>query len=52
MSEGTPVGTDQQTVPVDELPATAWAVLGLLSFGSDLSGYDIKKWADASLRPP
>jgi len=31
------------------LPATAWAVLGLLSFGRDLSGYDCKKWADASL---
>lgn len=33
-----------------ELPATAWAVLGLLSFGRELSGYDLKKWADSSLR--
>ncbi len=33
-----------------ELPATAWAVLGLLSFGTELSGYDLKKWADNSLR--
>jgi len=33
-----------------ELPATAWAVLGMLSFGRDLSGYDLKKWADNSLR--
>ena len=33
-----------------ELPATAWTVLGLLSFGTDLSGYDLKKWADNSLR--
>lgn len=33
-----------------ELPATAWAVLGLLSFGRDLSGYDLKRWARASLR--
>jgi DNA-binding PadR family transcriptional regulator len=33
-----------------ELPATAWAVLGLLSFGKELSGYDLKKWADNSLR--
>ncbi|MET7517730.1 PadR family transcriptional regulator [Streptomyces sp. NPDC005373] len=33
-----------------ELPPTSWAVLGLLSFGSELSGYDIKKWADASLQ--
>lgn len=32
------------------LPATAWAVLGLLSFGQELSGYDLKKWADTSLR--
>jgi DNA-binding PadR family transcriptional regulator len=32
------------------LPATAWAVLGLLSFGEELSGYDLKQWADHSLR--
>lgn len=31
------------------LPATAWAVLGTLSFGEGLSGYDIKTWADWSL---
>lgn len=31
------------------LPATSWAVLGLLSFGRELSGYDIKKWSDRSL---
>ena len=29
-----------------DLPATAWAVLGMLSFGRELSGYDLKKWAD------
>jgi DNA-binding PadR family transcriptional regulator len=29
---------------------TAYALLGLLSFGRELSGYDLKKWADASLR--
>jgi DNA-binding PadR family transcriptional regulator len=34
----------------DQVSATAWAVLGLLSFGRELSGYDVKKWADASLR--
>lgn len=33
-----------------KLPATAYAVLGLLSFGRELSGYDLKKWADSSLR--
>ena len=32
------------------LPATAWAVLGLLSFPGERSGYDLKKWADHSLR--
>ncbi|MFI7089777.1 PadR family transcriptional regulator [Streptomyces lydicus] len=31
------------------LPATGWAVLGLLSFGEELSGYDLKKRADRSL---
>ncbi|MFC9236651.1 PadR family transcriptional regulator [Streptomyces decoyicus] len=31
------------------LPATSWAVLGLLSFGEELSGYDLKKWSDWSL---
>ncbi|WP_196942855.1 PadR family transcriptional regulator [Streptomyces sclerotialus] len=32
------------------LPVTAWAVLGLLSFRDDRTGYDLKKWADTSLR--
>lgn len=32
-----------------ELPATSWAVLGILSFDSELSGYDVKRWADQSL---
>jgi len=31
------------------LRATSWAVLGILSFGEELSGYDMKKWADWSL---
>ena len=31
------------------LPPTSWAVLGLLSFGRELSGYELKKWADHSL---
>ena len=35
---------------VPSLPPTAWAVLGLLSFGQELSGYGLKKWADSSLR--
>ncbi|MER5203097.1 PadR family transcriptional regulator [Streptomyces sp. NPDC002825] len=38
---------DRESVP--ELPATSWAVLGLLSHGRELSGYDVKKWSDRSL---
>lgn len=36
--------------PAGSLPPTSWAVLGLLSFERELSGYDLKKWADHSLR--
>ncbi len=32
------------------LPTTSYAVLGLLSFGRKLSGYEIRQWALASLR--
>jgi len=32
------------------IPTTGYAVLGLLSFGESLSGYDLKRWADHSLR--
>jgi DNA-binding PadR family transcriptional regulator len=35
---------------MEDLPPTAWAVLGLLSFDRELSGYDLRKWANASLR--
>jgi DNA-binding PadR family transcriptional regulator len=35
---------------VEDLSATGWAVLGLLSFGRELSGYELRKWADASVR--
>lgn len=38
------------TEALPSLRPTSWAVLGLLSFGSELSGYDLKKWADWSLR--
>ena len=37
------------TTPPRQLPATAYALLGLLSFGRELTGYDLKKWADHSL---
>lgn len=32
--------------PLPELPATSWMVLGMLAFNEEVSGYDIKKWAD------
>ncbi|WP_084519747.1 PadR family transcriptional regulator [Nocardia mexicana] len=33
-----------------DLPTTSWAVLGMLSHAEELSGYDLKKWADWSLQ--
>jgi DNA-binding PadR family transcriptional regulator len=33
-----------------KLPATAWAVLGILSFGEEMTGYAIRRWADHVLR--
>jgi DNA-binding PadR family transcriptional regulator len=33
-----------------DLPQTAWTVLGVLSFPGARSGYEIKSWADRSLR--
>jgi DNA-binding PadR family transcriptional regulator len=39
--------------PPPPLPAptpTGYALLGLLSFGRELSGYELKQWADGSLR--
>jgi DNA-binding PadR family transcriptional regulator len=44
------VSPRRRAVGADSVPATGWAVLGLLSFGRELSGYDLKKWADHSLR--
>lgn len=42
--------TSSQTPKKQELPPTAWAVLGLLSFPGERTGYELKKWADSSLR--
>lgn len=39
--------------PNDELPnlrTTSWTVLGMLAFNEELSGYDIDKWADWTVR--
>ncbi|MFJ7589133.1 PadR family transcriptional regulator [Streptomyces sp. NPDC097617] len=41
--------TSSQKSKKQELPPTAWAVLGLLSFPGERTGYELKKWADASL---
>lgn len=32
------------------LPATGWAVLGILSFGEELTGYEVRRQADRALR--
>jgi len=45
-----PRDTGSEVDPLPDLRPTTWAVLGLLSFGEELSGYDLKKWADWSLR--
>lgn len=47
---GPPAALPAAPVAPVSLPATAYAVLGLLSFDRELSGYDLKKWADSSLR--
>jgi DNA-binding PadR family transcriptional regulator len=38
----------QESLP--ELPVTAYALLGLLTFGDDLTGYELKQRADRTLR--
>lgn len=47
MAQARPSSTD--LAPADLSP-TAYALLGLLSFGRELSGYELKRWADGSLR--
>jgi DNA-binding PadR family transcriptional regulator len=39
---------DDQRKP--NLAATSWALLGMLSYEYELSGYDIRKWIDWSMR--
>ena len=33
-----------------DLPTTSYALLGLLTFGDDLTGYELKQRADRTLR--
>lgn len=42
----TPPATGPADTADPHLPATAYAVLGLLSFGRELTGYDLRKWAE------
>ncbi|MGW7141486.1 hypothetical protein KPP03845_101223 [Streptomyces xanthophaeus] len=42
--------TSSHTSKKQELAPTGWAVLGLLSFPGERTGYELKKWADSSLR--
>ncbi|WP_255450455.1 PadR family transcriptional regulator [Skermania sp. ID1734] len=39
----------QPEAGLPNLPPTSWAVLGMLAFGEEVSGYDLKKWADWSI---
>ena len=41
---------DDHADPQPRLRPTSYAVLGLLSFGQELSGFDMKRWADWSLK--
>ncbi|MGH3520106.1 MAG: helix-turn-helix transcriptional regulator [Haloechinothrix sp.] len=41
---------NDRATEVPDLPPTSWAVLGMLSHADELSGYDLKKWADWSLQ--
>jgi DNA-binding PadR family transcriptional regulator len=41
-------GSDSPVKP--NLAATSWALLGMLSYEHELSGYDIRKWIDWSMR--
>nr|MDT0660133.1 helix-turn-helix transcriptional regulator [Micromonospora sp. DSM 115978] len=46
MSEAPEPADDGEPDAGCDLPATAYAVLGLLSFGRELTGYDLRKWAE------
>ncbi|NED97330.1 PadR family transcriptional regulator [Phytoactinopolyspora alkaliphila] len=43
-------GSDLRQAPEHDLPPTSYALLGLLSFGPELTGYELKQWADSTLR--
>lgn len=41
---------DSDTPGKPTLAATSWALLGMLSYDNELSGYDIRKWIEWSMR--
>lgn len=45
-----PEPDDDSKGAANDLPATAFAVLGLLTFGQDLSGYELRGWSRGSFR--
>ncbi len=42
--------TESEPSGKPQLTATSWALLGLLTYEQELSGYDIRKWIDWSMR--
>jgi DNA-binding PadR family transcriptional regulator len=42
--------TQPSSGQLPNLRTTSWTVLGMLAFNEELSGYDIKKWADWTVR--
>ena len=43
-------GTDETSDKVKAaLAATSWALLGMMSYEEEVSGYDLKKWIDWSV---
>ncbi|BBX07855.1 PadR family transcriptional regulator [Mycolicibacterium aichiense] len=42
--------TEPESGAMPSLSATGWALLGMLSYETELSGYDIRKWIDWSMR--
>ncbi|MDA2807249.1 PadR family transcriptional regulator [Nocardiopsis suaedae] len=41
-----PTTDTARNVPRPSLPVNSWAILGLLSFGTELSGYQLRQWAE------
>ncbi|MBF6440384.1 PadR family transcriptional regulator [Nocardia cyriacigeorgica] len=44
------MASSEPEIGLVNLPPTSWAVLAMLSYEEEISGYDLKKWADWSIR--